>query len=50
MMMMLGVMLERHGRQLPVVNGVPAYPIKPAPAIRADPCNNVAGALFWVAT
>jgi hypothetical protein len=25
MMMMLGVMLERHGRQLPVVNGASAY-------------------------
>jgi hypothetical protein len=25
MMTMLGVMLERHGRQLPVVNGIPAY-------------------------
>jgi hypothetical protein len=40
MMTMRSVMLERHGRSLPIVNGVPAYPIKPAPAIRADPCNN----------
>ena len=43
-MTMLGVMLERHGRQLPIVNGVPAYSIKPSSAIRADPCNNVPGA------
>ena len=42
MMTMLGVMLERHGRQLPVVNGGSAYPIKPAPAIKADPCNKAA--------
>lgn len=42
-MTMHGVMLEWHGRSLPVVNGISAYPIKLSPAIRADLCNNVSG-------
>jgi hypothetical protein len=43
-MMTRGVMLDRHGRQLPVVNGAPAYPIWPSLAMKADPCNNVLSA------
>ena len=41
---MLGVRLERHGRQLAVVKEAPAYPIKPSPAITAKPRNNVTSA------
>ena len=41
-MTMLGVMLERYGRQLPVVNGIPAYTDQARAANLANPCNKVA--------
>jgi hypothetical protein len=48
MMTTRGVMLERHGRQLPVINGASAYANQALPATRPGPCNNVMLARFEI--
>ena len=45
-MTVFGMVFERHGRELPVVNGDQPGLGRPLPATATDPCNGVVHAAF----